>query len=237
MPRMHLDLVVAQINTKRHWPFAVKRVLRMHRKAARQGADIITYNEINKEQAEAILALPGWDIFWVINDKLRGGSWSGNAIAYRVSSVKLEKAWAKTTEIDYRRGRKRDAQMGPWFKKKISQACVRLADKDGFPHPIDVQAFHNPTKFNSNEVSREACASDTSRFVSIREERNQPVVASGDGNNIFGTAPGAPLVFRDGPDGIISNGKVISRMVLPFKLMLLSDHNGIMVKLRFFATN
>jgi hypothetical protein len=237
VPRMHWDLVVAQINTKRHWPFAVKRVLRMHRKAAHNGADIITYNEINKEQAYAINALPGWDVFWVINDKLRNDSWSGNAIAYRVSSVKLVKAWAKTTEIDYRRGRKRDKQMGPWFKKSISQACIRLSDKDAFPQPIDIQAFHNPTRFNSNEESRQACAADTKRFVSIRTERNQPVVASGDGNNIFGTAPGAPVVFRDGPDGIITNGKVISRWVLPFKLMLLSDHNGIMVKLRFLASH
>lgn len=203
----------------------------MFRKAAREGADVITLNEISKEQAMAIQALPGWDIFWVINDHLPNGNWSGNAVAWRLSAFSFIKGWAKSTEIDYRRGRKVDRRMGPWHKRTVHQACIRLTDKSGFVSPLDVMAFHNPTAFNSNPESRQKCQEAEQEFMDVRIGRKQPAAAGGDGNNVFAK----PLKAREGPDGVVSWGELLSEKVLNFKIRGWSDHNGLLVKLRFRA--
>ena len=41
----------------------------------------------------------------------------------------------------------------------------------------------------------------------------------------------------EGPDGIMSNGKLLSSSVLRFKILGLSDHNGLVAKLRFTASH
>lgn len=227
------EVGVAQINAKRHWLKPAARMERMVKRAQKEGATVITINEISKTMALAIKALPGWDIHWEINDNLPGDNWSGNAVAYRVDHWVLDRGWAMPVEIDYRRGKRSDIRMGPWFKKVIKFACVRLRSKKIPAFKLVVQAFHNPTRFNSNEKSREACVEKSSRFALGRIKRDVAVILGGDGNRILPTAPGLRLVAKEGPDALLTNGRrVLQSIVLLFK-PLLSDHNGVCVKLQF----
>lgn len=228
------EVGVAQINAKRHWLRPVARIVRMVKKAQKNGATIITLNEISKDMALAIKALPGWDVHWEINDELPGNNWQGNAVAYRVDHWICDRGWAMPVAIDYRRGKRSDARMGPWFKKVVKFACVRLQARKIPGFRLVVQAFHNPTRFNSNEASREACVRKSGRFAAGRIKRGVAVILGGDGNNILPSTPGLTLVAKHGPDAILSSGRRIGKVVvLFFKLLLLSDHNGLCVKLKF----
>lgn len=225
-------VTVAQINTKRHWANAAARIVRMFRDARRTGATIITLNEISKDQAEAIKAMPGWDIHWEINDDLPGNNWGGNAVAWRTDHWILERGWAMPVEIDYRRGKKSDKRLGPWFKKVIKFACVRLQSaKNRFK--VVVQSFHNPTRYNSNAESRQKCVDKSARFAAGRIKRGIAVILGGDGNNIFAKTTGLRFMGREGPDAILSNGSPVRRLVLQFKTKRLSDHNGLLAAAKF----
>lgn len=227
-----IDVTVCQINTKRHWPRPASRMLKMLKTAEREGATIITLNEISWEQANAIKALPGWDIHWEVNDHLKGGGWVGNAIAWKVSEWTCQRSWGQPTTIDYRAGRLLQGRFGPWFQRVITQACVRLQNTSS-RFCLVIQAFHYPTAFNSNEKSRERAANRTAGFVSARIKRGVAVILGGDGNNIFAKTKGLRMMVREGPDAIQSTGKLLSSVILPFKRRLLSDHNGALAKIRF----
>lgn len=205
----------------------------MLRSAEKRGATILTLNEISKEQALAIQALPGWDIFWVINDHLRGGNWSGNAVAWKTTVHNRTKGYAREVEIDYRTGKKFSPVKGPWKKRTIRFACVELVSVENKEHAISIQAFHYPTQFNSNDKSRKRCADSSAQWAAARIENGDAVVLGGDGNNIFATLKGLFTMGREGPDAVLSNGRIRQVITLLFKRLLLSDHNGLLVIIRF----
>lgn len=233
MNETSFDAILCQINTKRHWPKAAKRMIKMLRSAEKRGATILTLNEISKEQAEVIKALPGWDIFWTINDRLRGGNWAGNAVAWKVDNWTREKGYAREVEIDYRAAKKFSPIKGPWKKKTIKFACVELTSVENVAHAISIQAFHYPTPFNSNEKSRQKCVVSSSQWAEARMENGDKVALGGDGNNVFPEIEGLGSKNREGPDGVITNGRCRQAVTLFFKKLLLSDHNGLLVTIRF----
>lgn len=226
-----LDVGVGHINVKRQWPLAVRRMIRMLKQEQKKGARVVTLNEISKEMALAIKALPGWDIHWEINDELPNGNWSGNAIAWRTDHFEAERRWAMPVEIDYRRGKR--GNMGPWFKRTIKFACVRLRSIKYKTFKFVVQAFHNPTRFNSNEKSREACVDKSSRFAAGRIKRGVAVILGGDGNNILPATPGLKVAAKEGPDAILTSGVTLWMEVMLFKILRLTDHNGLVAMIRF----
>lgn len=236
MDDRHFEVIVAQVNTKRHWALESIRMLKMLRLAEKDGATIITLNEISRAQAYAIKNLPGWDIHWEINDHLKGGNWAGNAVAWKTKEWSCKKRWAQEVIIDYRRGKKSDPAMGKWVKKTIKQACVRLVSETLDYHGIMVQAFHYPTRFNSNDESRELAAAYTAEFARAHIDAMLPTVVGGDTNGCLPETPGLHLMMRDGPDVIKASGRYLKGKVLRFKRRLLSDHNGILVQIRFKIT-
>jgi len=227
----HINVTMAQINTKRHWRFAATRMKNMLESAAKAGATILTLNEISKEQALYIKKTPGWDIAWTINDHLPKGGWGGNAVAWKRSEWEMKNSWASAVSIDYRPGTLRNG-FGRPIKKTINQACVSLRNKHN-DFPLKVMAFHFPTEFNDASNSRERARDKASAFAKVQIRRGVNVILGGDGNNIFPKAKGLQMADRDGPDATFSSGKVVGKKVLKFKRKLQSDHNGLLAVLRF----
>ena len=201
--------------------------------AEQAGASIITANEVSKEQFEAVLRMPGgWAGHYEINDRLRNGGWGGNAVFWKTSKWDLEKAYGRPHEIDYRRGLKYGPK-GPYYKRFLTQACVQLRHKKHVGLLVDIQAFHYPTEYSSNEASRNSCVRKTSNWAAVRIANGHEVVTGGDGNGLEPDTKGLYLAGREGPDRLKTTGKVIRKVVLQFKKKKKSDHNGIFALVRF----